>query len=228
MEEIRLDVQLRDKIGTRQIKEIRRAGFIPAIVYGGESGPTAIKLDCRVYEKIMRQHKGQSVVFHLNVMEGEKKLRDYSTIAKEEQHDPVTDRLLHVDFKRISMTEEIEVTVAIVARGDASGVKNDGGSLDHAIWELDIACLPTSIPEKIDVDITGLNIGDAIYIKDIVLPSGVKTKHDPEAIVFSVIPPMKEEVEGEEEDVSAEPEVTKEKKDKDKKESGEPQKKAEG
>lgn len=215
MEEIKLDVQVRDQIGSRKIKVVRQEDCIPAIVYGGkkEKGSTAIKVDRRTYEHIMRHHQGQSVIFHLNVMEGSKKLKDYSVIVKEEQHEPVSDDLLHIDFHRISLTEELEVKVPIATKGEAAGVKNDGGSLDHAIWELDIVCLPTNIPEKITVDVTELLIGDAIHVKDIVLPEGVRTNHDPEAILVSVVPPMKEvevPVEGEEE--SIEPEVIKEKK----------------
>ena len=215
MEEIKLDVQIRDQIGSRKVKAVHREDCVPAIVYGGKKkGPTPIKVDRRAYERIMRHHQGQSVVFHLNVMEGGKKLRDYSVIVKEEQHAPVSDDLVHIDFHRISLTEELEVKVPIVTKGEAAGVKNDGGSIDHTIWELDIICLPTNIPEKIVVDVTELEIGDAIHIKDIVLPGGVRTKHDPEAILVSVVPPMKEvevPAEGEEEDI--EPEVIKEKKD---------------
>ncbi|MBU4333873.1 MAG: 50S ribosomal protein L25, partial [Candidatus Omnitrophica bacterium] len=114
---------------------------------------------------------------------------------------------------RISLTEVIEVTVPIEAKGEADGVKNDGGSLDHAMWELDIICLPMNIPEKIQIDVTSLKIGDAIHVKDIVLPEGVTTEHDLESIVLAVLPPMKEEDETEgEESVSLEPEVIKEKK----------------
>lgn len=214
MDEIKLDVQIRDQIGSRRVKAIRKENFVPAVVYGGKKrGPTTIKVDRRAYEHVMRLYQGQSVVFHLNVLEGEKKLRDYSAIVKEEHHEPVSDDLLHIDFIRISLTEEIEVKVSINVKGEAIGVKEGGGSVDHAIWELDVVCLPTNIPEKIDVDVTELNIGDAIHVKDIVLPEGVTTKHDPEAILVSVVPPMKEvevPAEGEEED---EPEVIGEKKE---------------
>ncbi|MCK4882890.1 MAG: 50S ribosomal protein L25, partial [Candidatus Omnitrophica bacterium] len=214
MEEFKLDVQIRGQIGSRKVKAIYREDCVPAIVYGGKKkGPTAIKVDRRAYERIMRDHQGQSVVFHLNVMEGEKKLRDYAVIVKEEQHAPVSDKLQHIDFHRISLTEELEVKVPIVTKGEAVGVKNDGGSLDHTVWELDIVCLPTNIPEKISIDVTELGIGDAIHVKDIVLPEGVKTMHDSEAILVSVVPPMKEveaPAEGEEENI--EPEVIKEKK----------------
>ena len=215
MEEIKLDVQIRNQIGSRKVKAVYRENYVPAIVYGGKKkGPTVIKVNRGAYEHVMRYHQGQSVVFHLNVMEGEKKLRDYAAIVKEEQHDPVSDDLVHIDFHRISLTEELEVKVPVVTKGEAAGVKNDGGSLDHTIWELDVICLPTNIPEKVTIDVTELEIGDAIHIKDIVLPEGVKTNHDPEAVLVSVVPPMKEvEVPAEGEDVDIEPEVIKEKKD---------------
>lgn len=215
MDEIKLDVQIRNQIGSRQVKAVYRENCVPAVVYGGKKkGPTVIKVDRRAYEHIMRQYQGQSVVFHLNVMEGKEKLRDYSAIVKEEQREPVSDDLQHIDFHRISLTEELEIKVQIVSKGEAPGVKNDGGSLDHAMWELDVICLPTNIPEKIEINIDGMNIGDAIHLKDIILPEGVRTNHDPEAILVSVVPPMKEvevPVEGEEEGI--EPEVIGEKGD---------------
>jgi large subunit ribosomal protein L25 len=133
--------------------------------------------------------------------------------VKEEHRGPVYVKLKHIDFHRISLTEELEVKVPIVTKGEAAGVKNDGGSLDHTIWELDIICLPTNIPEKVTIDVTELEIGDAVHIKDIVLPEGVKTKHDPEAILVSVVPPMKEVEEPVEGEEDIEPEVIKEKKD---------------
>lgn len=213
MEEIKLDVFLRPEVGSGKIKSVRSQDLVPAVVYGGDKPPTNIKLDRRSYEKIMRTHRGQSVVFHLNVKEGEKSLRDYAAILKSEQHHPVSDSLLHVDFQRISLTEEIEVKVPVKSKGDAIGVKVDGGSLDHILWELDIVCLPTSIPEAIIVDVTDMKIGEVIHVKDMVLPAGVKTKHDPESIVFSLVHAMKEEGAGLlEEGLAPEPVVTKEKK----------------
>jgi large subunit ribosomal protein L25 len=213
MEEIPLEVQLRTQIGSRKIKSIRREDFVPAVVYGGKRGPTTIKVDRRSYEHIMRTHKGQSVVFHLNVMESDKKLRDYFAIVKEEQTGPVSDALVHIDFLRISLTKEIEVKVPVEAKGEAVGVKTEGGSLDHGLWELDIVCLPTNIPKSIEIDISELKIGDAVYVKDIALPMGVKTNHDPESILVSVIPPMKEEAEAAKEGAETEPEVIGEKKE---------------
>ena len=210
MEETKLDVQVRTEIGRQHINKIRSQNFVPAIVYGEKKKPTPIKVDRSSYEKIMRAHHGANILFHLNVMEGEKKLRDYSAIVREEQHDPVHDNLLHIDFQRIKLDEEIEVDVQIIPKGEAIGVKKGGGSIDQPIHELDVICLPTNIPEHIVVDITNLEIGDAIHVADLKLPAGVKTKHDPEAMVLSIVPPMKEEdlepsdAEGEEPEVIGE------------------------
>lgn len=214
MEEIKLDVQIRNKTGGQALRIDRREGFVPAVVYGGKQKmPTTVKVDRRAYERIMRHHRGQSVVFRLNVLDGEKKLRDYTAIVKEEQHEPVSDGLMHIDFHRISLTEEIEVKVSVTTKGEPIGVKKGGGSLDHALWELDVICLPTNIPEKIEIEVSELEIGDAIHVKDIIFPPGVRTKHEPDSILVSVVPPMKEIETPSEEEAAAEPELIKEKKE---------------
>ena len=212
MKEIKLDVELRNQLGTRKVKKIRREHFIPGVVYGGEEkNPTPIRVEKKLYEQAMKTHRGQSVIFHLNIMDGEKKLKDYSAIVREEQHNPTSDQLLHLDFQRISLKDEIDVKVPIHVHGDAVGVKKDGGSLDQMLWELDIVCLPMDIPEKIEINVEALKIGDALHVKDLVLPKGVKTKHDLEAIVVTVAAPMKEEVAVPAEGQPTEPEVMKEK-----------------
>lgn len=225
MEEIKLEVQLRKKVGTRSVKAVRREGFVPAIVYGGErKEPTSIKVDQRKYEKIMRSHRGESVVFHLDVMEGEKKVRDYAAIVKEEQHHPVSEDLIHVDFNRISLDKEIEVTVPVSSKGESIGVKQDGGSLDQALWEISVVCLPTKIPAKFEIDVSQLNIGDALHVSDVDLPDGVVAKNDADAIVFSVVPPMKDAEDLQEEESSEDPEVIGEKEKQEKKEQKESEK----
>ncbi len=212
MEEIQLDVQVRNVLGTHKISNLRLAGQIPGIVYGGDQKPTAIQLDGRNYKKIMRQHRGEMVLFHLNVKEGEKKLRDYAAIIKEEQTHPVSDEVIHIDFNRINLKKEIQVNVPILLKGDAAGVKQQG-ILQQSIFELDVVCLPTDIPAHVDIDVSALNIGDMLHVSDIKLPVNVKTKHDLSAMVCMVVAPKKEEeTTAEAEAGPAEPEVTKEKK----------------
>lgn len=212
MEEIQLDAKIRKELGTRQVKATRRNAGVPGIVYGGKQKPIAITLDRRTYDRIRRQHKAESVIFHLNILDDKEKVKDYSAIVLEEQHDPVSDNVLHIDFKRISLKEKITVKVTILAVGDPIGVKRDNGSLEHALWELDVNCLPTQIPQHIDVDVSSLAIGDSVHVRDMKLPEGVTTKHDPDAVVFLVVPPMKAE-ETREGPAVTEPEVTKEKKE---------------
>ena len=193
MEEIKLDVQIRKQLGSRKVKRIRRDHFIPAIVYGGrQKDSSPVQVDRKTFERIARLHRGENLIYHLNLLDGEKKLKDYPAITKEVQLDPVTDSIVHIDFNRISLTDKIEVKVAIEAKGEPIGVKQDGGSLEHVLWELTVVCLPTQIPPAIEVDVSNLKIQESIQVKDLTLPLGVVIKNDPEAIVLTVAPPMKE------------------------------------
>lgn len=192
MEEIKLNVQIRKELGKEKVKKLRFVDKVPGIVYGGEREPTPVTFDRRVFEKIMRQHRGQSVLFHLDVLDGEKKVQDDSVIIKDEQVHPVTEKITHVDFLRVNLNEEIEVVVPIEAKGEAAGVKT-GGTLEHILWELDVVCLPLNIPEKIVIDVSQMKVNDYVHVKDIPLPTGVRTNHDPEATVFAVVHSMKEE-----------------------------------
>lgn len=186
MEQIQLDVQLRKKTGSNEVRKVRRQNFIPAVVYGAGQDPAAIQADRKIYERIARQHQGENVIFHLNVLDGAKKLSDYPAIVRDVQVHPVHDQILHIDFHRIDLSKEINVKVAITTRGEAIGVKRDSGTLEHHLWELEVICLPTNIPHHLEVDITNLGIHDAIHVKDVKLPEGVRTEQDPESVIVSV------------------------------------------
>ena len=212
MQEIQLDVQVRKHIGKNKVNKLKNQDAIPGVIYGKDHSPTPVQVNRRLYERIMRSHKGHNVIFHLNLSEGDKKLGDYPAIVRDEQLDPVVDRLLHIDFMKISLTTAIDVKVAILVVGEAEGVKKGGGSLDQPLRELDVHCLPTQIPENIKVDVTNLKIHDAIHVRDLILPPEVKTKHDPSAIVVSVVAAMKEEVAVPTEEAAKEPELIKKEK----------------
>jgi len=215
MEQIQFDVQLRKKTGSANARRLRRTELIPAVVYGGGSKPTMIQADRKAYHRIHRQHMGESLIYHLNVVEGDKKVADFPAIIKDIQRHPVSEEVIHIDFNRISLDKEIEINIKVITKGEAIGIKRDGGTLDHTLWELDVICLPTNIPHHFEVDITNLGIHDAIHVRDVALPPGVRTKHDPDAVVVSVVGSTKEAVAApteEEAAASAEPEVLKEKK----------------
>jgi large subunit ribosomal protein L25 len=214
MEEIFLDVQAREDTGRGKVKDLRGKGFIPAVLYAQGKESLSIKVSHSDFLKLVHQHRIESAVINLKVKD-DKKQKARPCLIKEIQYEPVHGDILHVDFNEISLTKTIKVNVPVVAKGEPAGVKQEGGSLEHILWEIEIECLPTDIPKGIDIDVSQLKIGDSIHIKDITFPSGVKVLNDPSAIVLSVAAPMKEEVvaapvEGE---VSQEPEVIKEKKE---------------
>jgi len=220
MEEIILDVQPREAIGKAKAKDLRRKGFIPGILYAQGKDSQAIQVSNSELLRLVHQHRLESVVVHLRVAssgtKAAKKDKTYPCLIKEMQYDPVKGDIIHVDFNEISLSKTVKVNVPVVAKGESVGVKQEGGSLEHILWEIEVECLPTDIPKEIAVDVAQLKIGDAIHIKDIVFDPKIKVLNNSEAIVLSVVAPLKEEViapppiEGEE---IVEPEVIKEKKE---------------
>ncbi len=212
MEELILEAQLREGLGKNKSKALRHQGLIPAVVYSGGKESLAIKISRGELLKLIHQHQVENAVITLKVKD-DKKGSGRPCMIKEMQHDPVKGEILHVDLNEISLTKAIKVNVPVTTRGEAPGVKSDGGSLEHILWEIEIECLPTDIPKHIDIDISSLKIGDSIHIKDIQFPPKVKVLNEADAIVVSVAAPMKEEVPAAEGTEPTEPEVLKEKKE---------------
>lgn len=212
MDELLLEAELREEIGKNRSKALRHQGVIPAVVYSDGKESLAIKVSRSDLLKLIHQHQVENAIITLKV-KNDKKKSGRPCMIKEMQHDPVKGDILHIDLHEISLTKALKVNVPVTTRGEAPGVKSDGGSLEHILWEIEVECLPTDIPKSIEVDIGSLKIGDAIHVKDIQFPPKVKVLQDPDAIVLSVAEPMKEEaaapVEGE---APAEPEVIREKK----------------
>lgn len=215
MKEATLNVGIRDGIGTAKSKAVRKAGFIPAVVYGGKKSQV-LMISRSEWIKFQHQYKGENMIIDLNITGQDKKIKDNTVMIKDVQHDPVSEEVIHIDFNRISLTKAITVKVPVEAKGEAVGVKLDGGILEHILWELEVECLPKNMPKSIEVDVATLKIGDTIHVKDIKVPETIKIKQDLEAIVLSVAPPAKEEIAPAEGELgaegAAEPEVIKEKK----------------
>lgn len=212
MEEIFLDVQPREELGRLKVKHLREKDFIPAVVYAKAKKSQPLKLSRSELLRLLHQHRLENVVINLRVIP---KRKACPCLIKELQYDPVGGDIIHVDFNEISLTQAIKVNVPVVAKGEAVGVKLEGGSLEQILWEIEVECLPTDIPKEVEVDVSLLKMGEALHIKDISLPAKIKVLNDPEAVVLSVAMPVKEEVvaapvEGE---VTQEPEVIKEKKE---------------
>ncbi|MDD5042851.1 MAG: 50S ribosomal protein L25 [Candidatus Omnitrophica bacterium] len=214
MEEIFLEAELRQEQGSAKAKVLRNSGYLPSVVYSKEDKPVSIKFSKSALLKLVHQYHLESVIIKLKIKD-DKKSEGRSCLVKEIQYDPVSEEIMHLDFNEISLTEAIKVNVGVEIKGEAVGVKQEGGSLEHILWELEVECLPTNIPENIEIDITALKMGEAIHVKDIIFPEGVTPLNDPEAIVLHIAAPMKEEApaEGEEGEEKQEPEVIKEKKE---------------
>jgi len=213
MEEIFLNVETREEIGRAKTKHLRDAGFIPAVIYAEGKNSQSVKVSHRELIILLHQRRLENMVINLKLKNDERKSRP--CLIKEIQYNPVSGDIVHVDFNEISLTKAIKVNVPVASNGEPIGVKQEGGSLEHILWEIEIECLPGDIPEKIEVDVSALKIGESVHIKDIKFPANVKVLNSPEDIVLSVKEPMKEEipVEAPEGAEPKEPEVIKEKKE---------------
>jgi len=214
MQEVVLEAHMRQEQGKSGARLLRHSGFIPAVVYASGEDTQSVKLSQHDFLRFIHQHRLESTVINLKV--GGQRSR--SVLVKDVQYDPVKEDVIHIDFQVISLTSKIKVNVGIVSKGEPIGAKQEGGTLNQLLWELEVECLPTQIPKEISMDVSQLNIGDAIQVSDLSLPPEVRAVNDPDSIVFSLEPPIKEEeiapaaevVEGEE---PTEPEVIKEKKE---------------
>jgi large subunit ribosomal protein L25 len=224
MEELQLEVTLRKDVGKSKAKACRRSNMIPAVVYGEKSNlPVAVNKT--QFQRLIGSRSAENVIINLKITEDDasraKKSKERPVLIKEIQYEPVLGGILHVDFHEISLTKEITVKVPLIAKGEPVGVKQGGGVLQHQSWEIEIKCLPKNMPEKIEADVSSLNIGDSIHIRDLKLPSGVVALQDADMVILAVVPPAKVEVAPAAEAVAAvseetvqEPEVIKEKKEK--------------
>ena len=196
MNQVVLPAQKREKVGKEICKKLRKQGKIPAIIYGPGIEPLPIAVNFNEFEKVYNRYKGETVLYLLEVANGE--TQKYQCILKELQRDPVTDRVIHLDFYAVSTESVIEIEVPIEFVGRPVGLTK-GGILEIFMHKLTVECLPTAIPDKIVVDISHLDLGDSLHVRDIKVPEGVKIKDRPEETVCTVVAEEEEKAEGAEE-----------------------------
>lgn len=190
MQQFQLAAEVRHETGKGANNRLRRSGYIPAVVYGAGKENLSLKVEERLVSRLIRQG-GMNRLLILKV-DGE----DRAVLMHEVQVHPVRGALQHIDFLEVRLDEKVNVTVPVQVIGDAPGVL-EGGVLAQALWELEVSCLPTEIPEAVEVDVSGLAIGDSLLVKDVQAPEGVEILTDPEEAVVSVVAPQAA-VEGEE------------------------------
>jgi large subunit ribosomal protein L25 len=196
LEQIDLKAQVRKTTGNGPARALRREGRIPAVLYGPKTDSMLLSIDLKEFEQIVKKANIGSVLLNLQIQNGKTSTRP--AMIKELQTHPPTGAFLHVDFYEIDMQRKITASVPVVTRGKSAGVE-EGGLLQIVRRELEVFCLPTAIPEAIEVDISGLNIGDSIHIQEIPLPGDIEIPADVDYTVVTVLVPKVEEVVEEEE-----------------------------
>src|SRR5258707_14700822 len=209
--QVKLKAEPRTNVGRSGVSKIRARGIIPAVIYGGKVKPQPLQVAARDINAMMSHASGENVLVDLEIA-GEKSNR--AALVQGVEESPVGGEIVHVDFHAISMDETIQAEVPLEPTGTPVGVKTFGGLLEQSLRTLAVECLPRDLPDRITVDVSNLNIGDAIHVRDIQMPNGVTPKAQHDLTAFSVLAPVVEEeplpvaVEG----AAAGPEVITEKK----------------
>lgn len=208
----------RSDVGKGVARKLRQVGRIPAVYYGRGEEPIPLVVTLRELEEVIDRAEGSNVIVDLKV-EGDAGA-DRKALIREIQRDPVVGNILHLDLQHISLTERIVVEVPIVLLGTPTGVKDGGGILEHLLREVEVECLPTDIPSRLEVDVSGLNIGDSLHVSDLKADRVVIRTEADRAIAAVVPPTILEEAKPAEDAAPAEPELVKEKKEEEEGEGG--------
>jgi len=214
MKILNIEAKKRDEKGKNKVKKLRAQNLIPAIMYGGDKEILlAVKLSDA--ERIHNlRHENFFVKFKYDSEEKE-------AIVKEIQLHPVTNKVIHLDFVELVKGKTITVSIPLELIGTPVGVKM-GGILERFVWDIEVETIPSKIPEKIEIDISDLNIGDSLHIRDIKVEEGVKISLPPDEVILTIAAPSKaEEIETEEEIAEEEGTVAKEEEKKEKSEGEE-------
>jgi large subunit ribosomal protein L25 len=189
MQQKQMNIELRSKTGKGISRQLRNADMVPGVVYGKGMDPMAVSIKYRDLQSAMSGEGGQN---NLITLVGGGSLDQSMAIVVDLQRDAIKGTYKHVDLHRINMNEKLRVTVPVVLKGTAIGVK-EGGLLDLAHHELHVECLPGNIPDNIEIDITALRITHSIHVSEIPLPEGVKVLDNPKIPIVTVLGRAREE-----------------------------------
>ena len=211
MPEIVVAANSRTETGKNKNHRLRAAGSIPGVLYGAGKPALPVSVSPKEIVSILRSGAGENTLFDLELAGARRKV-----ILKEFQVEPLKDRLLHADFFEVALDKPIQVDVHVELHGVPVGVKTQGGLLDFVTRELEIECLPLDIPQKVVVDVSGLELGRHLRVSDLVVGDKVKVLTGPEVVVAHVVAPKAEvsataeaEAEAAAATAAAEPEVIK-------------------
>ncbi len=206
MAQIEIQAIQRNPEGKNANRRMRKAGRIPAVIYGPGKAPVPVSLDPEAIRDVLYSDSGQNTIFTVT-LDGQP---NANAMVKDYQLDPVKGNLIHTDLLEIAMDRVLELSVNVEIVGEAEGVKLTGGLMDIVTRSIMVACLPSDIPDSIKVDVTPLKINDYIRVKNLPSDPKVKILTDPEVVIVTIVPPVKEEEVPVEAPVeTAEPEVIK-------------------
>ncbi|HVZ86304.1 MAG TPA: 50S ribosomal protein L25 [Polyangia bacterium] len=195
MDFAKVNVEVRSGTGKGGSRKVRAAGKVPGVVYGRKIDPIAVTFDEKELLSSLDKDKKRNTVLTLTVVAGGKS-EEVTAMVREAQINPVSRRLVHVDFLRVDLNAEVHVTVPLVLTGKAVGTTN-GGNLHQSLHFISVAAKPAAIPTKLEADVSALEIGDALHVSDLKLGEGVRALLDPRDAIASVVAPKAEKTEAE-------------------------------
>lgn len=207
--QVKLSAQPRTGLGRSAVRKLKATGAVPAVIYGAKDKPEALQVSKREISALLSHAAGENILVELEIAGAANRM----ALVQEVQHSPLGGDVLHVDFHAVSMDEMIEADIPLEPTGTANGVKNFGGLLEQSLRALSIECLPRDLPDVITVDVSALNIGDAIHVRDLQLPAGVTATNPGDLTAFAVMAPTVEEAPAAAAEPATAPEVIREKKE---------------
>ena len=191
MKSVSLKAYPRSQVQRAEVKKLRTAGRIPATIYGRQAAPQNLEVDFIEVTNLLQHSASENVLVDLCVDQDARAKR--LALVQDVQHHPLSAKVMHVDLHEVAENEKVTVFVPVETTGEAAGVKNGGGTLEHVLHKLKVRCLPKDLPEEILIDVTALEIGKSIHLGEIVPPAGVEIVGEKSRTVVAVAAPRAEE-----------------------------------
>ncbi len=191
-QQAKLTAQRRTQVGRNAIKKIKADGMVPGVIYGSAQEPVNLQINGRELLNVLSRASGENILVEFEILDGGEKQNALAMI-QEVQHHPLQREILHVDFHAVSANETVSAEVPIETVGEAVGVKVHGGLLEHILRYLEVECLPADLPQVIEVDVTNLDVGQSLHVRELKLPPGVEAITDAEQTVVAVVESRVEE-----------------------------------
>jgi large subunit ribosomal protein L25 len=193
MKSVPLKAYPRTQMRRGGVKKLRGTGRVPAVIYGRQAKPQNLEVSAKEFENLIHHSVSENLLVDLSVENDARAKR--LALVQEIQHHPLDGKVLHVDFHEVAENEKVTIHVPVETVGEAAGVKNGGGVLEHIMFKLKVRCLPKDLPEQIIIDVSHLELGKAVHIGEVKVPAGVELIGDKMSPVVSVALPRSEEEE---------------------------------